>query len=179
MLRRWIAQGIVVVGVALLLATAAIVHRTAMTQAAAHRNTPHNCYNIQLMITRDKSAMGLGHIALIYRLHDLWDRPCTLQGFPGLESLDRNFHSLPTHLEHNNGYLIADFPARQVQLDQRHDAYFALEYHDSPVGNEACPRARYLMIIPPNDRLPVVTFSRIIACGGLIDVSPVQSQPAW
>lgn len=176
---RWIRQGIVVVSVVLLLATVALAHWAANARAAGPRDTLHNCYNIQLMVTRYKSGVGLGHIGLVYRIHDLWDRPCTLQGFPGLELLDRDFHSLPTHLEHDNGYLIGDVPTRQVHLDEHHDAYFALEYHDNPVGSEACPGAHYLMIIPPSDRLPLVTYSRITACGGVVDVSPVQYQPAW
>lgn len=167
--------GVDIVG--LLLATMAITPRATLTQAAGPRDTIRNCYNVQLTITPDKGGAGLGHISLIYRIRNLWSRPCTLQGFPGLEMLDRNFHSLPTHLQRDNGYLIGDVPVRRIRLDQSHDAYFALEYSDNPVGSQTCPHARYMMIIPPNDNLPDVAYSYVAPCGGTIDVSPVRLRP--
>lgn len=178
MSKQGILQGVVGVGM-VLLAALLTAHQPTTTRAAGPRDGPHNCYNVQLMIMPDKGGSGLGHIGLNYRIHNLWARPCTLRGFPGLELLDRNFHSLPTHPQRGNGYLIGNVPAHQVQLDSRHDAYFALEYSDNPVGHETCLHARYLMLIPPNDNLPDVTYSRIDPCGGKINVSPVGSRPTF
>jgi hypothetical protein len=132
-----------------------------------------------LVIRPIKGGVALGHVDVIYRIRDLWGGPCSLQGYPSVELLDRNFHSLPTHLKRDHGYIISGIRAHRVVLNEQHDAYFALEYHDVPIDNQPCGSTPYLMIFPPNDNLPVVTYSGVgTPCGGDIVVSPVESTPA-
>jgi hypothetical protein len=55
-----------------------------------------------------------------------------------------------------------------------------MEYHDVPIDSQPCPPAPYMMVILPNDTLPVVTYSRVGApCGGDIVVSPVEPTAAF
>jgi hypothetical protein len=142
------------------------------------------CPNTQLLIQSVQSQGATGHIGIVYRIHNLASSACTLQGYPGAELLDRQFHSQPTTVQRGHGYIIAGSPPRpQVTLDAGHDAYFGLEYSDVPSGAAACPRSPYLMITPPDDRLPVVTYAStspgmvgaITACRGTIVVSPVHA----
>jgi len=139
------------------------------------------CLNVQLTIGLFGNPGGAAsRVALIYRIHDLWEDSCTLRGYPGIELLDRSFHSLPTHLTDGQRSLIGRVSERKVVLNSRRDAYFVVSYIDEPVGTKTCLRAPYLLIIPPGDRLPVVIFSRrndspsyFAPCGGDIAVSPV------
>jgi hypothetical protein len=139
------------------------------------------CSNVQLLIRPRAEQGAAGTVLVEYRIHDLQSASCSLQGFPGLELLDRNFHSLPTHVTRGDGVnIIARVPVRQVILDQQHDAYFLLEYHHIPTGSQSCPSAPYVMVTPPNDFLPDVTYSRIdYVCGGNLWVSAVMSTPAF
>src|SRR5579884_2087818 len=145
--------------------------------AFAQSAHPSRCNNYQLTIRYVSGGAALGHIGIIYRIHNLSGHPCTLQGYPGVELFNRNFHSLPTHVSRGGGYIIVGRPREPlVALDDRHDAYFGLEFHDVPADNQSCTQVRYLMITPPNDYLPIVIRSGGIApCGGQVIVSPVHS----
>jgi Protein of unknown function (DUF4232) len=157
------------------------------TMAAGAARSPSalpRCSNIQLTIRSGQSQGAAGHIAVIYRLHNMWNQPCTLFGYPGLQLLDRNFHSLPTHLHRGAGGIIGGFPARLVRVGPYGNAYFALGYSDVEINNQPCRQVSYLMIIPPNDYLPVVTYATshgqaILACSGNIDITPVSAHPRY
>jgi hypothetical protein len=68
---------------------------------------------------------------------------------------------------------------RLVTLAPRGLAYFVLYFPTIPTGSEPCPVAPYLMITPPNDRLPVVTYAGkgfpIRPCGGRLTATPIWS----
>jgi len=166
--------------VAVLMGSALLVHSDMPVQAAPPTFTPH-CSSAQLLIRPINRGLGAaaGTVGRWYRLHELWGGHCRLRGFPGVELLDRNFHTLPRHISRGHGMIISDaVPIHRVILDQQHDAYFALEFTDVPNGNRPCRSAPYLMFIPPNDRLPVVTYSGGLApCPGQVVVSPVEPTP--
>jgi Protein of unknown function (DUF4232) len=169
------------------------VSRVTQVEAARSSLTPHACQNVQLLIRSSQSQGAAGHIAVIYRMTNLWNQPCTLYGYPGVQLLDRNFHSLPTHVHRGPGNLIGAIIPRLVRLGSYGHAYFAMGYSDVPVNNQPCPNAYYLMIIPPNDYLPVVTAavvlggiyrsqhkpSPITVCTGNVNVTPVTKRPRF
>jgi hypothetical protein len=145
---------------------------------------PRTCHNVQLAIRPQSSQGAAGHIALIYRIHNLSNRSCTLFGYPGVQLLDRNFISVPTTVHRGPGGLVGAFVPRTVTLGAGGNAYFALGYSDVPVNNHPCSSARYLMIFAPNDFLPVVTYASaprggLITCTGNVDVSPVTAHPRF
>jgi hypothetical protein len=155
--------------------------RVSPAEAARPAQAAHTCQNIQLLIRVQTSQGAAGHIGVIYRVHNLSSRACTLFGYPGVQLLDRHFVSLPTTEHRGPGGLVGAIPKRLVHVGPHGNAYFALGYSDVPVNNRPCATAYYLMIFAPNDFLPVVTYAArgggIIACSGAIDVSPVTAQP--
>lgn len=155
------------------------------TGSAKARSTssPPTCQNIQLLIRPHSSNGAAGHIGLIYRIHNLSRRDCFLEGYPGVQLLDRHFVSMPTTVT-RGGSFIRTIPKRGVRLPAGGNAYFTLLYSDVPTGNGPCRTARNLMIFAPNDFLPVVTYAApngggITACNGVINVSPVTSRPRF
>jgi hypothetical protein len=174
--RSTLMGAIMAAAIAAITSMALLVHRGVPVQAAPSGGI-HRCYNTQLIMRPTNKGLGaaLGHIGRWYRIRHLWGGPCSLQGFPRVELLDRNFHSLPIHVG-RGGYIIsATLPTREVVLDRQHDAYFALEYTDV----RTCRFAPYLIVTPPNDNLPVVTYSGGLApCPGDVGVSPVEPTPA-
>jgi len=154
---------------------------TAGTALAATRT----CANYQLLMKPIGTNGAAGHIEEMFRIHDLLPGSCTLFGYPGGVLLDKNFHSLPTHVTR------APFPQggpgpQLVTLGRNHDAYFVLGWEHLPTPGQKCPTARYVMITAPNDRLPVVLSSGnadsnggIVACGGNLTASPVSGKRFW
>ncbi|HZS94799.1 MAG TPA: DUF4232 domain-containing protein [Chloroflexota bacterium] len=140
------------------------------------------CANIQIHITPLRGSAGAGHVGVEYRMHNMWGSACTLQGYPGAELLGARFHTLPTHLHRGLGYLVGAQPVRLVTLPGHGNAYFILEWDQIRTQNQPCQIARYFMVIPPNDNMPVVTYAApnagfIRACSGNVTVSPVSGHP--
>jgi hypothetical protein len=144
---------------------------------------PQTCRNIQLLVSAHSSQGAAGTIGVIYRIHNLHSRPCTLAGYPGVQFLDRQFASLPTTV-YRGGGMVGNVPVRTVTLGPSGNAYFALFYGDVPTVNAPpCAAAPYLMIFAPNNYLPVVTYAAaggaIHECAGIVHVSPVTAQPTY
>ncbi len=169
---------------AMVLPNAHALSRGTPVDASQPSRTPQRCQNIQLLIRSGQSQGAAGHIAVIYGIRNLWNQPCRLFGYPGIQLLDGNFHSLPTHVHRGPGNLLGAISPRLVPLGPYGRAYFALGYSDVPMHDGRCATARYLMIIPPNDFLPVVTYAAaagqgILACGGNINLTPVTDVPRY
>src|SRR5579859_6643157 len=158
--------------------------RITSADAARPAQAGRTCQNIQLVISPHSSQGAAGTVALIYRIHNLTGRSCTLYGYPGVQLLNRSFLSLPTSV-HRGGSMMGSIPATLVRLGSYGNAYFALFYNDVPVGNRPChAAATYVMIWAPNDVLPVVTYAAlrggsISSCTGDLFVSPVTAQPRY
>jgi hypothetical protein len=125
-----------------------------------------------------RTSGATGHIGEMFRIHKVTAGACTLYGYPGAVLLDGNFNSYPTHVSRGLGFLAGKRAPVTVRLDATHDAYFILEWDHIPSPGQSCPGAKYVLITPPNDRLPVVTYAGkgstvIDACGGLLTASPV------
>ncbi len=136
------------------------------------------CLNIQLTITPERSSGAAGHIAILYRIHNMRATACSLTGYPGVRLLDRSFRDLPTHLGRGGLVLDGHRTPSTVSVAGHGDAWFALEYQDVPAADGSCRLATYLMIFPPNDYLPVVAYAgqggvSVRACAGQLEVSPV------
>lgn len=149
---------------------------------AAGVQAVHTCRNFQLTVRPVMTSGAMGHVGTTYQVHNILPGACTLFGYPGAKLLDRNFNSLPTHVRRGLANLAGTGAPVTVTLGGTRDGYFLLEWDHFPSPGQTCPPAAYLMIIPPNDRLPVVTSagsgnSQIIVCGGDITASPVAAHP--
>jgi hypothetical protein len=158
-------------------------YRAGPVQAARPAQTSSNCQNIQLLIRPQTSQGAAGTIAILYHIHNMRSRACTLIGYPGVQFLDRNFASLPTTV-HRGGGFAGNVPVRRVTLGPNGNAYFALFYSDVPTANASpCATAPYIMVFAPNTSLPVVTYATtsgpITECTGNVHVTPVTAQPTY
>ena len=167
-----------VAGVAAIASTLLLMHQAVPVHADGSGGMSR-CSSSQLLIRHMNKGLGaaLGHSGLWYRMHVLRGGPCTLQGFPDVVLLDRNFHPVPPHVGRGGYIIAANLPKRRVVLSQRHDAYFALELADVPSDNQSCRLVPYLRVTPPGDHRSVVISDRISDCGTGIDVSPVEPSP--
>lgn len=165
--------------------SSATTHTGLQTHRAARPSTAPRCLNVQLLIQAVTSDGAAGSIGIIYRIHNMFGQACTLTGYPGVRLLDRSFLSLPTVEHRGAGGLIGPIPVRLITIPAFGNAYFALGYSDVQVNNRPCqPQAHYVLVIPPNDRLPVVTYAAenggtIFSCTANIYVSPVTPKPRY
>lgn len=141
------------------------------------------CRNTQLVVRAYTSQGAAGHIAIVYRIHNQRGLACSLVGYPGVQLLNRRFHSLPTTVVRGPGNLVGAIPVRVIRLPAHGNAYFAMGYSDVPAGRPCQAPAYYLMVWAPNDYLPVVTAAvphgSITSCTGVINVSPVTAHPRY
>lgn len=170
----------IAVGAALLTGVA-VVNRANIIQAAPAAAPSPNCANVQVMVTPYRSDAAMGHIGMMYQVHNLWNSACKLYGYPGVKLLDKNFNTMSTSLSWQKGptYLTRMHKPVTVTLAPGGNAYFLLESSDMPTAGQQCPAVHYLMITPPNDRLPVVTYAAkgnlsFTPCGGVIMASSIQ-----
>lgn len=61
------------------------------------------CETIQLLVrpyrAANLAAGGPTQRVIVYRVHDLWNSPCHLNGYPGVEFLNGQFQTpFPTHI---------------------------------------------------------------------------------
>ncbi|GAC1434981.1 MAG: hypothetical protein NVSMB65_08960 [Chloroflexota bacterium] len=134
------------------------------------------CQPRQLTIAVLASNGAMGHIGLMIQLHNRSGQSCTLFGYPGAQLLDARHRALPTHLHWGLGYLSGNSVRQTVWLPRGGNAFFILEWAHIPTGNEACPRAPYILITPPNDYSSLLVSLApgfIDACGGRLNASPV------
>lgn len=166
-----------IAAVAALIGTHLGSHTIRAASAQAIASQPR-CLNIQLNITPGRSNGAAGHIAILYRMHNMRATACTLTGYPGVLLLDHSFGDLPTHLHRGGLVLDGRRTPSIVSVAGHGDGWFALEYQDIPAADGSCTMATYLMIFPPNDYLPVVAYAgqrgvSVRACAGELRVSPV------
>lgn len=168
-----------------LLAILAVVVPSAFLAGGALRVTAappaatSTCQNIQLTYNPVRSSGAMGHIGVMFRVHNQWRGACTLYGYPGAELLDSQFHSLPTTVERGVGYLTGNKYEHLVTLSRGHNGYFVLEWVHFPTPGQTCLGAPYLMITAPGNRLPNVIYGSaeggaIDACGGILHVTAIQ-----
>jgi hypothetical protein len=171
MLGSWGRRGLTAFSIALLY-VAVLVRDGARVEATASFDI-RPCANSHLLIAPTIRGLGAaaGHVGRWYRIHLLWGSACSLQGFPRVELLDADFHTISIQVGHG-GQITGRLPRPRVLIDRHHDAYFALEFTDV-LG---CRSSPYLMIFPPLDTLPVVTDSGgVAACPHNVDSSPVEA----
>jgi len=138
------------------------------------------CSTDQLTVAPDPGDgdIGIGNLALMYRLHNRSAHSCTLYGYPGIQLLDAHRRPLPTRLTWSRGaYLFYSPPARLVRLTPGGDAFFALGWNHAAgaPANHLCPNAPYMLVTPPNERTSLLLRDGPDSCDGRLTASPVQA----
>ena len=135
------------------------------------------CQTGQLAIAPDYGEGGVGHLSIIFLIHNRSGRTCALYGYPGAQLLNGSGQPLPTRLTWGSGYLNGNPPRRLVLLAPGTDAYVALEWTHIPTPGQSCPTASFVRITPPNASGSTIVWAGqggIDACGGALTASPVE-----
>jgi hypothetical protein len=137
------------------------------------------------------TGAGLGHVGVLFTVHNVSAAGCNLLGYPGLRLLGTGGKALPTtvHDAAAGTYLFPPVAPHRVALPQGGYAAFELEYGDNPSGSQAsepqqtaCPAASHAEVTLPGasagSRGSVVAAA-MAPCGGDVWVSPVIPGRDW
>lgn len=96
------------------------------------------------------------------------NRACRMRGFPRGFFIRPNGMPLDTTITHRQA------PRRLVRVAPGQAAAFQVRWSDVPIGNNPCPRAKWLMIKPPGPSLHSVRVHfGSTPCGGALQVGPI------
>jgi hypothetical protein len=128
------------------------------------------------------TGAGLGHVGVLFTVHNASATGCNLMGYPGLKLLASSGSALPTtvHDAATGTYLFPAVAPHRVALRPGGYAEFELEYGDNPVGSQAsepystaCPAASQADVTLPGASAGTVIAASMAPCGGDVWVSPV------
>ena len=128
------------------------------------------------------TGAGLGHVGVLFTVHNLSAAGCNLVGYPGLRLLATGGKALPTtvHDAATGTYLFPAVAPHRVALRPGGYAAFELEYGDNPTGSQAnepystaCPSASQAKVTLPGASAGSIIPASMAPCGGDVWVSPV------
>jgi uncharacterized protein DUF4232 len=124
---------------------------TTMSRTSPAVERPSRCSTKQLKIAVvGFRAGGAGHSGYVLRFKNA-GRPCTLQGFPGVDGLAVNGRVVVHARRSRRGYLGGAHSRSRISLPTGATASALLEGLTGPIRGHPCPQYRSLMITPPNE----------------------------
>lgn len=143
--------------------------------------TVATCLPTQLSLTTKQAGAAAGHSGEMGIFTNISTTVCSLYGFPGAQMLDAQRNQMTTHaLWQTSAYMYSNQPKQTVQLAPGGSAYFAVTWSDVPIGSDtSCPMSSYLAVTPPNDFSVLTVPNQITACGGNLEISPVEPTPMF
>jgi hypothetical protein len=131
-----------------------------------------SCQTSQLTLAKQGDENGLGNFANIYRLQNISQQTCTLEGYPGVQLLDENQQPMSiTVLQQTSAYLYNAQNPQLVTLAPGASGYFILEWSAGP---SSCAGATSVLVMPPGDQTNLQIASTIEVCTGKVIVSPIE-----
>ena len=149
--------------------------------SAASASWPR-CSAGDVRIADHGTGAGLGHVGVLFTVHNVSATGCNLLGYPGLKLLGTGGNALPTtvHDAATGTYLFPAVAPHRVALRPGGYAAFELEYGDNPTGSQvnepystACPPASQAEVTLPGASAGDVISASMAPCGGDVWVSPV------
>ena len=149
--------------------------------SAASASWPR-CSAGDVRIADHGTGAGLGHVGVLFTVHNVSATGCNLLGYPGLKLLGTGGKALPTtvHDAATGTYLFPAVAPHRVALRPGGYAAFELEYGDNPTGSQvnepysaACPTASQAEVTLPGASAGTVIPASMAPCGGDVWVSPV------
>jgi hypothetical protein len=140
------------------------------------------CAAGEVRIAAHGTGAGLGHVGVLFTVHNISAAGCRLLGYPGLRLLGSGGNALPTtvHDAVTGTYLFPPVAPHRVALPPGGYAAFELEYGDNPTGPQAsepqqiaCPAASQAEVTLPGASAGSVVAASMAPCGGDVWVSPV------
>jgi len=149
--------------------------------SAASASWPR-CSTGDVRIADHGTGAGLGHVGVLFTVHNVSVTGCNLLGYPGLRLLGTGGKALPTtvHDAATGTYLFPAVAPHRIALRPGGYAAFELEYGDNPVGSQAnepystaCPSASQAEVTLPGASAGDVISASMAPCGGDVWVSPI------
>jgi len=149
--------------------------------SAASASWPR-CSAGDVQIADHGTGAGLGHVGVLFTVHNVSTTGCNLLGYPGLKLLATGGNALPTtvHDAATGTYLFPAVAPHRVALRPGGYAAFELEYGDNPTGSQAnepystaCPTASQAEVTLPRASASKTITASMAPCGGDVWVSPV------
>jgi Protein of unknown function (DUF4232) len=149
--------------------------------SAASASWPR-CAARHLRFAAQGIGAALGHVGVLFTVHNSSATGCNLLGYPGLRLLGSKGNALPTtvHDAATGTYLFPAVAPHRVALRPGGYAAFELEYGDNPTGSQAnepsstaCPSAAQAKVILPGASASTVITAAMAPCGGDVWVSPL------
>jgi hypothetical protein len=146
------------------------------------------CTRGEVQVTDSGTGAGLGHVGVLFTLHNTSAAGCRLFGYPGLGLLGPGGQPLPTTVNRavSGTYLFPAVVPHWVALAPGGYASFDLEYGDNPWGApasepyaQACPAASQTEVTLPNAYDFSVVPADMAPCDGAVWVSPVIPARTW
>jgi hypothetical protein len=140
------------------------------------------CTRDEVQISDSGTGAALGHVGVLFTLHNTSAVSCRLFGYAGLGLLGPSGRPLPTTVDRavSGTYLFPAVVPHAVALAPGGYASFDLEYGDNPWGAlasepyaQACPAASQTEVTLPNAYDFSVVPADMAPCGGLVWISPV------
>jgi Protein of unknown function (DUF4232) len=140
------------------------------------------CTTGDVRIADHGTGAGLGHVGVLFTVHNVSAAACRLLGYPALRLLAGNGNALPTtvHDAATGTYLFPAVAPHRVALRPGGYAAFELEYGDNPVGSQAsepystaCPTASQADVMLPGASAGTTISASMAPCGGDVWVSPM------
>jgi Protein of unknown function (DUF4232) len=169
------------------LAGASLSLRVLPAASAVSASWPQ-CRQAQLTMAATGEGAGLGHVGVLFTLHNTSSAGCRLEGYPSVLLLDSKGDALPTTVVRAVGgaYLFPAVAPHSVALAPGAVGSFDLQYYDSPVGAAAsqpyataCPAATQVDVTMPNSAGHSVVPASMAPCEGQVLVSPVVPGSQW
>jgi hypothetical protein len=149
--------------------------------SAASASWPR-CPVDDVQIADHGTGAGLGHVGVLFTVHNVSAAGCNVLGYPGLKLLTTGGNALPTtvHDAAAGTYLFPAVAPHRVALRPGGYAAFELEYGDNPTGSQAnepystaCPTASQAEVTLPGASAGKTIPASMAPCGGDVWVSPV------
>jgi len=146
------------------------------------------CRPGQVRVTARGTGAGLGHVGVLFTVHNVSAAHCRLLGYAGLRLLSRAGRRLPTTVRHatSGAYLFPPVAPHRVALRPGGYAAFELQYGDNPTGAQAsepyakaCPAATGVEVTLPGNRGFSVVSAAMAPCGGAVWISPLFPGRQW
>jgi len=132
------------------------------------------CARESLSIKEGETEAAMGGVRQApFVLTNVSKAPCTLEGYPSLELLNKAGAVVKRATKQKS-----DDPIAAATLEPGKTAYFALNFNAGGAGymGKPCPTYRQVRITTPGAKRPFILRSEIQSCpGSQIEVTPIQS----
>jgi hypothetical protein len=138
---------------------------------------PSACTARRLALAVAQQTGATGHEQVVMTFTNTSTSPCVLNGYPGVELVDRSGHAVPTNEVRGDGFTMHNTaPPSPVTLAPRAKAWFGFDT-DDVCTNSPGAASSAVLVIAPNDRTQLRAALTLQYCPNpTVHVSPVRAR---